>query len=156
MIDSAYEKRLFIGGHVDEQWLMVVDLPTVELPFDEMTDKLLEAANSQWALMIALWRRAGLRKTEVFNLQWSDVIWDQGRMRVPSPKTAHHDGRDERFVPIGDIIPQLNDSFELQMDNRLITQYTASNTNLDKPFKQIITNAGLTAWPKLFQNLERV
>jgi len=36
---------------------------------------------------------------------------------------------------------------------QVITRYTDANTNLDKPFKQIVLNAGLRTWPKPFQNL---
>lgn len=35
----------------------------------------------------------------------------------------------------------------------MITRYDESNGNLDKPFRQILQNAGVSQWPKLFQNL---
>lgn len=110
--------------------------------------------NAQWRLLVALWRFAGLRKTEVFHLRWSGVLWDSGKMLVRSPKTQHHQGREQRFVPIGDIYQWLREAFE-QANNtdRVITQYTDTNTNLDKPFKKILTDAGVIPWPKLFQNM---
>ena len=119
----------------------------------ELACTLIDRGNPQWALMIALWRFAGLRKMEIFELRWSDILWDRGRMRVRSPKTAHHDGREERYVPIGDIEQQLLESAESAESDWLITQYSKSNSNLDKPFKQLIKDAGYLVWPKVFQNL---
>jgi len=111
--------------------------------------------NEQWRLMVVLWRLAGLRKTEIYHLRWSGVLWDSGRILVQSPKTAHHEGRAERFVPIGDVLPWLRVAFEAAAEgsDRLITQYTATNSNLDKPFRKILQQAGLVPWPKLFQNM---
>lgn len=35
----------------------------------------------------------------------------------------------------------------------MITGYEESNSNLGKTFRQILRNAGMTLWPKQFQNL---
>jgi len=127
------------------------------------TAKLLNAApDSQWKLLIALWRLAGLRKMEVFKLTWGDVLRDEGKLRVHSSKTAHIDGCDVRYVPIRDIREYLEEAFQaalpgrrlsLPADTPIITRFSASNSNLDKPFCRIIESAGLVPWPKLFQNL---
>jgi site-specific recombinase XerD len=122
----------------------------------DMTAKLIEAApDKQWKLMIALWRLAGLRKMEIFGITWADVLWGQGRFRVRSPKTAHHEGRESRLVPIGPVLPYLETVFNEAQEGteRVVTRYSANNFNLHKPFLQIIKNAGLQPWPKLFQNL---
>jgi len=118
--------------------------------------KILDACpDSQWRLIAALWRFAGLRKMEIFQLRWEHVLWDKGRMLVTIPKTAHHEGLGSRFVPIGDILPWLEQAFNEAPEGyqRLITRFTESNVNLAKPFEKIITAAGLTIWPKLIQNL---
>ena len=125
--------------------------------------KILDAApDVQWRLMIALWRLAGLRKMEVFRLTWGDVQWQAGKLRVTSSKTAHHDGCDVRFVPLRDVLPYLKDALQdalpagkrsLPVDAAIITRFSASNSNLDKPFRVIVESAGLVPWPKLFQNL---
>jgi len=109
----------------------------------------------QWRLIFALWRFAGLRKMEIFQLRWEHVLWDQGRMLVTIPKTKHHEGKGTRFVPIGGILPWLEAAFHEAPDGsqRVITRFTKSNVNLAKPFEKIITAAGLTIWPKLIQNL---
>jgi len=118
--------------------------------------KIIDACpDSQWRLIVALWRFAGLRKMEIFQLHWEHVLWDQGRMLVTIPKTKHHEGKESRFVPIGDILPWLEKEFHEAPEGsqRLITRFAASNENLAKPFEKIITMAGLTPWPKLIQNL---
>ena len=117
----------------------------------------------EWKLLVALWRFAGLRKMEVFQLTWGDVLWEDGRVRVTATKTAHHVGKDLRYVPIRDIREPLREVFEDQVadrdggalpaTDRIITRFTASNSNLDKPFKNLLLKAGLLPWPKLFQNL---
>ncbi len=120
------------------------------------------APDTQWCLLIALWRLAGLRKMEVFNPTWGDVLWDQGKLRVRSTKTEHIEGCEIRYVPLRDIRQFLEDAFQaalpkgkrsLPPDTPVITRYDESNSNLDKPLRKIIEAAGLVPWPKLFQNL---
>ncbi len=92
---------------------------------------------------------------EIFQLRWENILWDQGRMLVTIPKTKHHEGKENRFVPIGDILPWLEKAFDEAPEGsqRVITRFAESNVNLAKPFEKIIEAAGLTIWPKLIQNL---
>ena len=120
------------------------------------TIKILNACpDNQWRLMIALWRFAGLRKMEIFQLRWDHILWDQGKMLVTIPKTKHHEGKESRYVPIGDILPWLEVEVaeKAEGSQRVITRFTETNENLAKPFEKIIEAAGLTVWPKLIQNL---
>ncbi|HAD61403.1 MAG TPA: hypothetical protein DCG12_19360 [Planctomycetaceae bacterium] len=127
------------------------------------TSKLLEAApDAQWRLLISLWRLAGLRKMEVFSLTWGDVKWDQRKLLVRSQKTAHREGCEMRYVPIRDVRQYLEDAFQaalpdrqrsLPNDAKIITRFSPTNNNLDKPFGKIIEAAGMIPWPKRFQNL---
>lgn len=129
----------------------------------ENTAKILRAApDAQWRLLIALWRLAGLRKMEVFGLKWGDVLWNQGKLLVRIPKTQHHEGCELRYTPLRDVRPYLEEAFlaalpegkqSLPADQPIVSRFAASNSNLDKPFRQIIEAAGLVPWPKLFQNL---
>jgi integrase len=111
--------------------------------------------DAQWRLLFALWRFAGLRKMEVFSLTWDDVLWDQGNLRVYAQKTAHHEGKDVRYVPLRDIREHL-DAVYAQAGSgeaKINTRFSETNSNLDKPFKSILHQARLVPWPKLFQNL---
>lgn len=122
----------------------------------KMAEQILEACpDAQWRLMFALWRLAGLRKMEIFALRWEHVLWDRGRILVTSSKTAHHEGKGCRFVPFGAILPYLEAVFDeaASADRPVITRFSRSNSNLDKPMKRIVERAGLKPWPKLFQNL---
>jgi integrase len=52
---------------------------------------------AEWRLIFALARYGGLRiPSELYNLKWSDVLWDQGRFIVHSPKTEHIEGKGTR------------------------------------------------------------
>ncbi len=125
--------------------------------------KVLEAApDTPWRLTFALWRLAGLRKMEIFNLKWRDVQWDQGKMLVRPTKTERIEGCDIRFVPLRDVREHLEDAFQAALpsgkqsvpaDDPIITRFSTTNSNLDKPFRKIVEAAGLVPWPKLFQNL---
>jgi len=129
----------------------------------DQTEKILSACpDAEWRLLVALWRYAGLRKMEVFRLTWGDVLWNDGKMRVHAPKTEHHEGKDVRYVGLRDIRPHLADVFQEQLpdgkrslpaDAPIVTRFSKSNCNLDKPFKVILHKAGIVPWPKLFQNM---
>ncbi len=76
-------------------------------------------------------------------------------MLVTCQKTAHHEGKGSRYVPIGDILPWLSQAFSEAPEGsqKVVTRFTESNENLAKPLLKIIHAAGLREWPKLIQNL---
>ena len=67
-----------------------------------------------------------------------------------------HPGGESRIVPI---FPELRPHLEQVFDEAepgteyFITRYRQANVNLRSQLLKIITKAGLTPWPKLFQNL---
>lgn len=68
----------------------------------EEAEKVLKACpDAGTRLIFALARYGGLRTpSETLKLRWSDINWEEGKMRVRSPKTEHHDGKASRIVPI--------------------------------------------------------
>ncbi|MEO1994523.1 MAG: phage integrase SAM-like domain-containing protein [Planctomycetaceae bacterium] len=114
-------------------------------------------ADQQWQLIIALSRFGGLRTpSEHVRLRWEDILWDQDKMRVQSPKTEHHEGMESRLVPIyPELRPYLDKAWELAEDKAefVVTKIRDGESNLRTTFQKIIKRAGLTPWPKLFQNL---
>jgi integrase len=68
----------------------------------EATEKIIAACpDAEWRLIVALARYGGLRTpSETFALTWADVDWERNRIRVPSPKTACHAGRESRMLPL--------------------------------------------------------
>ncbi|MCC6240580.1 MAG: phage integrase SAM-like domain-containing protein [Phycisphaerales bacterium] len=124
----------------------------------EVIDCVIEACpDAQWRLLVALSRYGGLRcPSEHLSLKWSDILWDQDRIRVPSPKTEHLPGGECRIIPL---FPELRQPLMEVFDEAeegaqyVITRYQQANCNLRTQFLRIIHKAGVTPWPRLFHNL---
>jgi integrase len=124
----------------------------------EEADKVLAACpDAQWRLLFALSRFGGLRcPSEHCGLRWGDVDWERSRIFVRSPKTESHEGGESRWIPIfPEIRPFLEEAWEQAEPGTefVITRCRDSNTNLRTQLQRIIRRAGLTSWPKLWQNL---
>jgi integrase len=81
-------------------------------------------------------------------LRGGDIDWDQGRIRVSSPKTEHHAGRGERWIPLfPELRPHLEAAFEAADEGAeyVITIRRESRTNLRTEMHRIVRRAGLTA-----------
>jgi len=113
--------------------------------------------DAQWRLIFALSRFGGLRcPSEHLALRWGDVDWERNRITIHSPKTEHHEGGESRQIPLfPELQPFLEEVFEQTVPGTefVINRYRNSNANLRTQLERIIKRAGLTAWPKLFQNL---
>lgn len=123
-----------------------------------MAQKVLDACpDAEWRLIFALSRYGGLRcPSEHLRLTWGDIHWAEGRMTVHSPKTEHHPGQESREVPLfPELLPYLREAFEQAEPGTepVITRYRLPNQNLSMQLRRILRRAGLTPWPKLYQNL---
>ena len=85
-------------------------------------------------------------------------------MRVSSPETEHHPGKDSRVVPIfPELRPYLEEAFELAPEDAVyvVERYRKAsmgskgwrNCNLRTRMLDIVWKAGLKEWPRLFHNL---
>jgi integrase len=124
----------------------------------EAATKVLDACpDAQWRLLFALSRYGGLRcPSEHLALKWSDVDWDKNRVRVPSPKTEHHEGKDCRYIPLfPELRPYLLEVFEQAEPGTdyVISRYRDGYGNLRTQLGRIIRKAGLTVWAKPWHNL---
>ncbi|MDG2285789.1 MAG: hypothetical protein P8N43_09695 [Alphaproteobacteria bacterium] len=120
----------------------------------EIIENVIQAApNAEWRLLIALWRFAGLRKTEPMSMKWTDVLWAEGKLRVRSSKTQHHAGKGLRFVPIRDVEKYLNDAFAVAPKGATHIFQTARLVNLYHTLERIVEDAGYEPWPNLIKNL---
>jgi integrase len=124
----------------------------------EMTDKVIAACpDAEWRLMVALSRFGGIRTpSETLALKWTDVDWDRSRIRVPSCKTEHHEGKDERIIPMfPELRAPLLEVFDAAEPGTVyvITRYRDANANLRTQFERIIRKAGLLVWPKPWHNM---
>ena len=113
--------------------------------------------DTEWQAIFALARFGGLRcPSEILALCWSDVDWENQRIRVRSPKTERFEGRDSRVIPL---FPELSEPLEALWELaeagtvHVINRYRSTNANLRTQLLRIIGRAGLKSWPKLFQNL---
>ncbi|MCL2119965.1 MAG: site-specific integrase [Planctomycetaceae bacterium] len=127
------------------------------------------APDAEWRLIIALWRFGGLRRfSEVLRLKWEHILWDQGKIIVPSSKTERH-GKAMRVIPIfHELSEPLRDCFEQAVpgDVYIIEKHCPpgvkksierknmdSVTPLVEMFDKIVTRAGLDPWPMPGHNL---
>jgi len=120
--------------------------------------RVLEACpNVEWQLIVTLARYGGLRiPSELANLTWADINWEQNRIRVKVPKKEHLDGHGTREVPIfPEVRPYLEQAFEEAPEGstRVVPRACSGNTNLREGLLRILKRASVDPWPKLFQNL---
>ncbi|MBO7723279.1 MAG: tyrosine-type recombinase/integrase [Thermoguttaceae bacterium] len=121
--------------------------------------KLLDACPDQtWRTILALCRIGGLRNpSETLRLTWRDVNWANQSILVHSPKTAHHEGKESRLIPM---FPELKEQLELQWELAeeggspyVIDRWRDTSKNMRTHFRRIIFRAGLPEWERTFQNL---
>lgn len=123
----------------------------------EDSAKVLKACPTpRWRAIFALARWGGLRvPSELLSLTWADIDFDRKRFTVRASKTAHHDGGGVRMVPLfPELESPLLDLFtESEPGNGPVFAGLDAGTNLRQTFGKIVKRAGLTPWPKLWQNL---
>jgi len=129
----------------------------VYVPADVVEQVIDACPDWQWRTVVALARFGGVRvPSEVAPLTWSDILWDQNKMTVTSPKTARY-GKASRVVPIFPRLrPYLDNAFTLAEEGeRWVVPMLRgrADKNLGTRFRKIIKRAGVEVWPKPFQNL---
>ncbi|MBL4809922.1 MAG: site-specific integrase [Phycisphaerales bacterium] len=120
--------------------------------------KLIDAApDADWRCIIALARFGGLRcPSEVLSVRWADIDWAANRFRVRSPKTEQHAGKGERVVPLfPELQTVLMDAFDRAPEGAefVVVNHRSTTANLRTQLIRIIENAGMTAWPSLFNSM---
>jgi len=124
----------------------------------DVISKVIDACPTwQWRTVAGLTRFGGLRcSSEVALLKWADIHWDTDRFTVTSPKTKRY-GKASRVVPLfPELRPFLDEAFSMAGDGEKWVVPMLSgrpSKNLGTTFKKIIRRAGVTVWPKPFQNL---
>ncbi|MGC3970995.1 MAG: site-specific integrase [Pirellulales bacterium] len=127
--------------------------------------KVLEACPSmEWRLVFALARWGGLRTpSETDGLKWDHMDWANQQFLVHSPKTEHHEGKETRWMPfynskhpeLWSVLPNLlRDAWEqAEPGSEYVLGRLRGHSNFGTTMKKIIERAGVTTWPKTFQNL---
>ena len=144
-----------VGSQVDQTRNKILDPNMLEQVIDSLP-------TLEWRALISVIRWTGCRQSEALVLRWSDVLWDQNRIVMPSPKTAKQ-GKPSRTVPLfPELLPVLREWSENSPDGSeyvISSLVSGSNRsgrqgrNLRKPFQKFISLAGFDPWPKPFQNL---
>jgi hypothetical protein len=103
----------------------------------EVTEAVLAACpDPEWRLIVALARYGGLRcPSELLKLTGADILWDQDRFVVRSPKTAAR-GKAERLTPLfPELRPYLEEGYLAASEGAtyVITRYRDSSQNLRAP-----------------------
>lgn len=57
-------------------------------------------ADPEWKCLVATYRWLGCRRSEALLLKWSDIDWENHRIKITSPKNERHDGGESRIVPL--------------------------------------------------------
>jgi integrase len=124
----------------------------------EETRKLLDAApDLRYRVLIGLARLAGLRTpSETHLLTWGDVDWQRGRLTVRSPKTEHHEGKEQRIVPITPtLLTILQDTFDAAKEGQQRIVTLGRGGNVRRVVERIIKQSGVMPWPGLWQTLRQ-
>lgn len=125
------------------------------IPAGVVEQMLARCPSIEWQALFILARHAGLRTpSETSLLRWSDMDFEAGRMTFRSPKTAHHPGGAKRTIPLFPRVRRiLLDVLEQAADGEVYVLPTLRRENLRRMTGKIIDRAGLTVWPRPFQNL---
>ena len=125
-------------------------------------ERVLEATEDpEWRLLIALARYGALRvPSEPLAMTWGDIDLEKKRIRVPSPKTEHHDNGASRLMPLFPelelFINEARDAFRpatIVPDQPVILRYRDSSCNLRTRLLKDIRRVGLEPWPRIWQNM---
>jgi hypothetical protein len=147
-----YDEKTNQLGFVLAAWVVGMDVR------EDVAQKILEKCpDTEWKLIFALSRFGGLRcPSETLSLRWNDIDFEKGRMRVHSPKTEHHEGKESRLVPLfPELATLLTQALQEAAEGTeyVIARYRGGNANLRTQLERIVRRAGLEPWPKLFHNL---
>ena len=100
-----------------------------------MTQKLLDACpDVTWRLFVALGRYGGFRvPSEACSLRWQDVLWDQDKIVVQSPKGERY-GKGERIIPMfPELRPILEEAFDQAREGDVYCVENSGNSQSAKP-----------------------
>ena len=159
MLQTAVDDRIIEVNPLQKLKVAAVGNPDTQFfisPADSM--KVLNACpNAEWRACFVLARWGALRiPSEIQELRWSDILWDQNRFHIHAPKTEHHKDKGNRVVPLfPEVRNALNELWDSLGDKA--SEFVLPNirllTNVNPQLGRIIRNAALKVWPKRWQNL---
>ncbi len=127
-----------------------------EVPAARVSKVLEQIEDPEFRLIVALARYAGLRiPSEATSLLWQDFDFQNKRMHIAAPKTAHHRGGGLRVCPLfAELLPYFRAVHTKQSKptDRVFVRLGGKGKNLRTQFIRYMEAAGVDPWPKPFQN----
>ncbi len=127
------------------------------VPSDVIDTVLAKCPDGGVRLAVLLARYAGLRcPSELCDLRWQDCNLDCERpfLRIRCSKLSNYGQKGVRDVPITPPVrAALLEIGPGSPDDRVVPRVTSKSTNLRTALEAAIEHAGVSAWPRLFQNL---
>jgi hypothetical protein len=123
---------------------------------DDFNKVLNAAPNARWRALLVLARVAALRvPSEVVKLKWDHIRFEEKRILViDSSKNERHANRQIRKIPMLPLLEKHLLAWQVECEpGERVFPGIDSDTNLRTTFEKIILKAGVTPWPKLWQNL---
>jgi hypothetical protein len=108
----------------------------------------LEGEEFRWAVLRC--------PSELRELKWTDINWEQKALTVRSPKTEANPAHAVRVVPVcEELQPILMRLFEGAKEGAvdMVPQAHVSHAALYRGMERIIAHVALAPWPKVFNNL---
>lgn len=118
----------------------------------ETVKGLIDIADDEMKLVLSLSRFCGLRvPSEIKSLRWEDIDLREGTMRISSVKTMHHQGHEERYIPIFHQARAIIEKMHKGQGD--ITSGMLSTNTLRKRLLDLCKKAGVKPWKKLWHNM---
>ena len=115
----------------------------------ETIETCIAAASPRMGLILTLARFGGLRSpSEVAEITWDDIDWDNKRVTVRSPKTIRQ-GKPSRVIPLFSQLASNLTRFE-RTDGLIVPDAKRNNS---QELKRLLTKLDIPIWKRLFQNL---
>lgn len=149
MLAGAVEDGLLArspaAGLKEERSKTRIDRTRQEFVPPEDSAKVLEhLPNTTWRLIFALMRFQGLRRHEVFALEWTGIDWAENTLTVPGDtKTG------QRTMPIfPEVLSLLQDAFEIAQKGDKVVSWARSRESVTELLRKRVTRILGRCWPK--------
>jgi integrase len=123
----------------------------------DVIDKVLAESDIEFRALIALARFGAARcPSEVLPMTWFQVHWADNTMTVISPKTEHHEGMDQRTVPIfPELLVHLRALWDVAPEGQslLFPNHQMTNAGLSGKLQRMLRHCGIPLWVKPWQNM---
>ncbi len=126
------------------------------IPRETVTTLLDQCNGPEYRLLLTVARYMGVRvPSEIVPLKWSDVNWENSTIVITSPKTKRHRGGESRVCPIfPEVMPALQAAWDDAPEGavHIFPSIRSGKKNLRTWLQRAILQAGLSPWPRLWQN----